>query len=78
MTTSNITVYCSGIESMGEPSYGARKLGGKAVELVDVNIEALIDQAIIGVGYATVLDAIPLVEVISYIKAEGYKVEKAK
>lgn len=64
------------MESYGSPTYNARKLGKVAVELIDVNIPAMIEQTVIEAGYDAVLDSIPKCELVKYMQELGYEVKE--
>ena len=63
--TSNLTIHCYGIESLGAPTFDNRKLGNVSVELVDVNLSALTQELITHYGADNMLEHIDL-EIIKY------------
>lgn len=66
--TSNITIHCSGIESLGAPTFGNRKKGNVAVELVDVNLSALTNELVAHYGSDNILEHIDLEIIKSYLE----------
>lgn len=66
--TSNLTIHCSGIESLGAPTFDNRKVGNVAVELVDANLSALTQEIITHYGADSVLEHIDLEVIKSYLE----------
>lgn len=66
--TSNITIHCSGIESLGAPTFDNRKVGNVAVGLVDVNLPALTQELIAHYGADNILEHIDLEVIKSYLE----------
>lgn len=66
--TSNITIHCSGIESLGAPTFDNRKVGNVAVELVDANLSALTHELIAHYGADNILEHIDLEVIKSYLE----------
>ena len=65
---SNLTIHCSGIESLGAPTFDNRKLGNVAVELVDVNLSDLTQELITHYGADGILEHIDLEIIKSYLE----------
>lgn len=66
--TSNITIHCSGIESLGSPTFDNRKKGNVAAELVDVNLSALTQELVAHYGAGNMLEHIDLEIIKSYLE----------
>lgn len=66
--TSNLTIHCSGIESLGAPTFDNRKVGRVAVELVDVNLSDLTQELITHYGADNILEHIDLEVIKSYLE----------
>lgn len=66
--TSNLTIHCSGIESLGAPTFDNRKLGNVAVDLVDVNLSALTHELITHYGADNILEHVDLEIIKSYLE----------
>lgn len=66
--TSNLTIHCSGIESLGAPTFDNRKVGNVAVELVDVNLSALTQEVVTHYGADNILEHIDLEIIKSYLE----------
>ena len=66
--TSNLTIHCSGVESLGAPTFDNRKLGNVAVELVDVNLSALTNELVAHYGSDNILEHIDLEIIKSYLE----------
>lgn len=66
--TSNLTIHCSGIESLGAPTFVNRKLGNVAIELVDVNLSSLTQEVIAHYGADNMLEHIDLEIIKSYLE----------
>jgi len=76
MKTSNLTLYCAGIETLGAPSYSARKLGDVAVELKGVNLSAVIEEMLNGVDADFILDEIGADKIKAYMESLGWTLKE--
>lgn len=65
---SNLTIHCSGIESLGAPTFNNRKAGKLAIDLVDVNLLALTEELITHYGADNILEHIDLEIIKSYLE----------
>lgn len=68
----NMTFFCARMESYGAPSYAARKNGQVAVELEDVNTDAVLLELINTIGVEAVLDGIPSQDLVKYMERLGF------
>jgi hypothetical protein len=66
--TSNLTIHCSGIESLGAPIFENRKKGKAAIELVDVNLSYLTHELVTHYGADNILEHIDLEIIKSYLE----------
>lgn len=74
MEVSNITFFCKGIESVGDPAFSERTLGPKAVELEDVNLDKAIQSIMVEVGPDGILDQVETQHIIKHLINRGYVV----
>ncbi|MGL4638565.1 MAG: hypothetical protein ACRCVX_02385 [Shewanella sp.] len=74
MEKSNITFFCKGIESVGDPTYSERNSGSKAVELEDVNLTKAIESILNEAGADDILDQIETQDIIKHLTDRGYVV----
>jgi hypothetical protein len=66
--TSNLTIHCLGIESLGAPTFENRKKGKDAIDLVDVNLSDLTQEIITHYGADSILEHIDLEIIKSYLE----------